>query len=412
MVVSKKSMVIMPFKELMKDKKYWDKWLCTETLLNEFLGAYPEFIQIGISTNTLSKAIYSEFGMAMEDYCSSTSTGLFRHMATSIYPYQQVRKKLVYYCITKAGELPCSGRPKIGDFPGLSSDHVFMRSETRSEKIKRMREETDKDKREEVLEEMTMYYKVANISSKITSEICSPYLEKHSVLTTCGDNMSYWNSKDAHTLFNVADDENVIDILENRIKVLRVVNQSPAAYKDIVRGHDKENKSSLHEIMVLQQKSVYLCLSYVYALQNMNTWKWIGDCCKIASNDLKVIGYKLGTNPNTIAVWNKEFRVNGLFNHPNPHISLGKVPIPECFNIFPEAKDMMLAHFKKNMADLTIDRLHSYVCSTLIPELQSKESSTTEHRFSHTPSILDTFSRNVRMELWSNHHFHTRFFSH
>ena len=186
--------------------------------------------------------------------------------------------------------------------------------------------------------------KAAKISSEITLQMCSPetLLKKKTPIYINSSPMAYWKSPEAYKLFNVASDENVYEVLQDRVKSLQYVNKYVKGYKDIVQGHDLNHMCSDYDIMILKQKCSYLCLSYVYALKYMNKWAWIQECCKKAAKSLSLIGYDIGTNAITISIWNREFRTKEQFQHPNIYARHGKLPTPIIFDIFPEAHNMLI----------------------------------------------------------------------
>jgi hypothetical protein len=100
----------------------------------------------------------------------------------------------------------------------------------------------------------------------------------------------------------------------------------------------------------------------------MNDWTW-HNCCKEACNRLNSLGLVLATFFKTIANWNKVFRKFECFPHPNPYVQCGKRPMPRLLEVFPNAKDQIIALRIKNLATLTVESVHDFILSTVLPTL-------------------------------------------
>ena len=136
--------------------------------------------------------------------------------------------------------------------------------------------------------------------TNITFEKCSDTTKSQS---KCSTDMCFWNSTEAHRLFHVSPDENVYEVLQRRVQMLKNVNKNPLGYKEIVTGNDiDEMPCNINDIFLLRQKSSYLCLAYTYALKYMNKLQWVQGCCQKASTYLLIIVYSKATNPQTLAV--------------------------------------------------------------------------------------------------------------
>ncbi|KAI2511392.1 hypothetical protein MHU86_3003 [Fragilaria crotonensis] len=78
-----------------------------------------------------------------------------------------------------------------------------------------------------------------------------------------------------------------------------------------------------------------------------------------------------GTCYKTVAGWNKIFRQYECFPHPNPYVQCGKRPLPRLLEVFPDAKDQIVAYAITNLATLTIEGVHDFIVSTVLPRLVS-----------------------------------------
>ena len=84
----------------------------------------------------------------------------------------------------------------------------------------------------------------------------------------------------------------------------------------------------------------------------------------------------------TIAEWNIIYRKLECFPHPNAYVQCGKRPLPRLLEMFPDAKDQIVAFGLKNLATLTIESVLDLIVSTVIPRLAlqwKKEEDTTSN---------------------------------
>ncbi|KAI2490640.1 hypothetical protein MHU86_23939 [Fragilaria crotonensis] len=163
------------------------------------------------------------------------------------------------------------------------------------------------------------------------------------------------------------------EALERRIIQLQAVHESEDRWRAIVKGGDPDNICTKAEVFEIRQRAIFLCLAYqLVALTNMNEWTW-HHCCKVACQTLNSLGMHQATFFKTIAQWNIIFRKLECFPHPNPYVQCGKRPLPRLLEIFPDAKDQIVAFGVKNLATLTIEGLHDFIVSTdIVPRLASE----------------------------------------
>ena len=162
--------------------------------------------------------------------------------------------------------------------------------------------------------------------------------------------------------------ESAKEALERRIKLLLTVHEKEDSWRTIVMGRDEENYCTKAEIFEIRQRALFLCCAYQLALSKMNDWTW-HDCCREACNRLNSLGLVQATFFKTIANWNKVFRKFECFPHPNPYVQCGKRPLPRLLEVFPTAKDQIIAYGIKNLATLTIESVHDFILSSVIPRL-------------------------------------------
>jgi hypothetical protein len=92
---------------------------------------------------------------------------------------------------------------------------------------------------------------------------------------------TYWDSPKAKKLFlgSTNDDRDVQSVLEQRIQRLQQANRTMDRWKDIIHKHNKDNLCSSYDVFIIRQRCSILCLAYTHALEEMNSARWIEDCC-------------------------------------------------------------------------------------------------------------------------------------
>jgi hypothetical protein len=101
----------------------------------------------------------------------------------------------------------------------------------------------------------------------------------------------------------------------------------------------------------------------------MNQWMW-QDCCKEACsrwNDLGLL--QQAAFCRTIAEWNKIYWKLECFPHPYAYVQCGKRTLPQLLETFPNAKEQIVAFGMRNLTTLTIEGVHDFIVSTVIPRL-------------------------------------------
>jgi hypothetical protein len=179
----------------------------------------------------------------------------------------------------------------------------------------------------------------------------------------------YWDSADARKLFGASDNETSLNRLDDLIEVLEHVNKSPSVgYKSIVAGHDANDSLSEHKKMEIRNKALYLAYAYKEARDEMPFKKW-GACCQVAINSLANVGITYTKSPKVVERWNIEFRDDKMF-HPK---SRSKHDLPPLLDAFPMIVTIMKEYGRANLADLTIEMMHSYLHDTVIKSLVLEE---------------------------------------
>ena len=160
------------------------------------------------------------------------------------------------------------------------------------------------------------------------------------------------------------------EAVERRIRALKLVQKSEDSWRNVIIGRDVDNYCTKAEVFEICQRALFLCCAYQLALTHMTQWTWF-KCCQEACDQLNGLGLMQGTCYKTVAGWNKTFRQYECFPHPNPYVQCGKRPLPRLLEVFPDAKDQIVAYAIKNLASLTIEGVHDFIVSTVLPRLVS-----------------------------------------
>ncbi|KAI2489704.1 hypothetical protein MHU86_24871 [Fragilaria crotonensis] len=165
--------------------------------------------------------------------------------------------------------------------------------------------------------------------------------------------------------------ETAQEAVRRRIRLLQSVHDSEDGWRNILIGRDEDNFCSKVEIFEIRQRATFLCCAYQIALTDMNERTW-HDCCRQACKFLNSLGLRQATFFKTVANWNKLFRQFDGFPHPNPYVQCGKRPLPRLLELFPDAKDQIVSFGIKNLATLTIESVHDFLVTSVIPRLAKK----------------------------------------
>jgi hypothetical protein len=184
---------------------------------------------------------------------------------------------------------------------------------------------------------------------------------------------SYWDSPEAKKLFlgTSTDERDVVDILQQRIERLQQVNRSPDGWRDLVDKHDVDNLCSPYDIFIIRQRCSILCLAYTVALEEMNSARWIEDCCAQAIYDSSRMGIEAAaTTERTVADWNILLRANcEHFPLPDPKIRKQKKPLPDLLEYFREEITVpWVSYCISNLADLTVELARNELVTRIIPK--------------------------------------------
>ena len=92
-------------------------------------------------------------------------------------------------------------------------------------------------------------------------------------------------------------------------------------------------------------------------------------CCKKAIEQIGEIGIKFIINYKTGMTWNRVFRVNEMFPHPNYYIEMGETDEPLFLESFPEAKIKLNEWATLNIKDLNCETIGVKLKQKNLPEI-------------------------------------------
>lgn len=319
----------------------------------------------------MNQAISRCGGGLMDDFSDSNTTGIFRRQAKGICPLTKVKRNIWGYYITTPGGLV--QRPP----DGKKSFLTLLQDEKLSEHYSVARGVTEVvDLTREIHAQSKAKRKADAIAAAGAATISDTSAEKKA--KACGSaslmimEESYWDSPEAKKLFlgSSTDDRSVQDVLEQRIERLQQVNRSHDGWRDIVDKHDVDNLCSPYDIFIIRQRCSILCLAYTYALEEMNSARWIDDCCAAAIHDSSRMGIEAATSKLTVAGWNILLRGNHEhFLLPDPKIRKQKKQLPDLLEYFREEITLPWTAFcVKNLADLTVEMARDELITKIIPK--------------------------------------------
>jgi hypothetical protein len=216
--------------------------------------------------------------------------------------------------------------------------------------------------------------------------------------------LTYWDSPEAKKLFlgDSNDSRNVVEVLQQRIERLQDANRTMDGWRDVIVRRDIDNLCSAYDIFIIRQRCSILSLAYTVALEEMNSSRWIEDCCGAALNTGSLMGLEAAaTSVKTVAAWNILLRANREnFPHPNPRMHQDKKPLPELLEYFQEEIRLPWQQFCiENLSDLTVEMAKDQLMIKIIPsavESVKKEESTSDNASSNNDE--DNKNKNKRLK--------------
>ena len=317
--------------EVIKQKRYQDKWLSDETYFRAIKAQFPTLEALGFDRGMMNKAISSCGGATLDDFTESNQTGRFRRAAKGHDLFGNPKRKIWGYFITKPGGLV--ERPPDGkkSFLSLLQDASINDRYSVARGLPEVVDLTTEIAEQSSAKRKSEAYAAAKDEAK---------KPKYGPFSAKIVEETYWDSPEAKKLFlgNANDERDVQNVLEQRIERLQQANRTMDGWKDVIDKHDKDNLCSSYDVFIIRQRCSILCLAYTYALEEMNSVRWIEDCCSLAIAACSKMGIEAAaTNERTVAGWNVLLRANREhFPMPNPKIlhHKQKQPLPDLLEYF------------------------------------------------------------------------------
>jgi hypothetical protein len=347
--------------EVTKQPRYRDKWLTDESYFRAVKAQFPTLDSLDFDRAKLNRAISTYGGTSLDDFTQSNGTGRFRRQARGNDPYDNSKRIIWGYYVTAPGGLvqcPPSGEKS---FLSLLQDATLGDHYSVARGVPEI-----VDLSSEIAEHSSVKRK-ADDAKLAAEEAKKP---RHGC--DSASVVSYWESPEAKKLFlgSVNDERNVVELLEEeRVERLQQVNRTVDGWKDIVDKHGIDNLCSDYDIFIIRQRCSILCLAYIYALEEMNSARWMDDCCTQAIIDSSKMGIEAATHKQAVAGWNILLRSNNeLFPLPNPRIHKEKNPLPELLEYFQdEIMYPWVEYCIQNLADLTVELARNELVTKIIP---------------------------------------------
>ena len=120
----------------------------------------------------------------------------------------------------------------------------------------------------------------------------------------------------------------------------------------------------------MMQKIQYLRMAYLNVINSdLNTTISFKTCCDKAIEQMGEVGIKYIKNGNTIMQWNRVFRKNEIFPHPNIYVEMGKSENPLFLETFPEVRIELNKFARNNVKGLSCEAVTLHLRENIIPKI-------------------------------------------
>ena len=185
----------------------------------------------------------------------------------------------------------------------------------------------------------------------------------------------YWDSPEAAKLFGFSyqDGDDVHKGVQDIITLLTRAQQSHDGYKHFVANIDQAPLTPI-QIFRLKSQCLYLRTAYQIALKKLGRGNntWIETCCGGAVRKLSPLGFNATVDKKRLGLWNRLFRGDHIFPHPNSYVANGMKPKPRIFEVFPEAEAMISDFVLSHLDHFSVAMLRNELITIIIPGLKQK----------------------------------------
>ena len=185
---------------------------------------------------------------------------------------------------------------------------------------------------------------------------------------------NYFSSPEALILFNCRDNEMVDDCLSRRKDMFDDVINHKKSIEDLVNKSSEDNgRLTSSQGITMLQKIQYLRMAYLNVINSdLNKIVSFKTCCDEAIKQMSQVGVSYIRNANTIMQWNRIFRNNEIFPHPNIYVEMGKSETPLFLETFPEVKVELSKFARNNVNQLNCETVTLHLRENIVPKIYEK----------------------------------------
>ena len=198
-----------------------------------------------------------------------------------------------------------------------------------------------------------------------TDKIINPVTQPTDLLSSAINIHNYSKSTEARILFKPTDlEEDALVAINNQIKLLKDAQLTSASYHLLLPAHPSKVNTE-HDVFMILQKIVLLCMSLNNAARYMNGKTWM-QCCKMALDTGKEIGLTTIDNPRTIMRWHSQFKKERKLCLP---FLPNKMKLPPFLLHNHDVVIKINQYSKENIHRLSAQLILEYLHDTIIPEM-------------------------------------------
>ena len=250
---------------------YKDVWVCDETFTHALRSRYPELTTLcNFNSQALTRALSKKYGNTYECYRESNEWGVYSSTFRTKCPYDSSLTRVVRYYYRASNLIP----PEQPIAPACCEDNIANTERARKDRERISAQERSSRGKDDVTQSIKKSIeeknnsnnkckpqkKVAIPSNSETTishnhdtdgvgELPKPKTVTHNSSDDDNTLNIYWTSPEARKLFGVVDDGDidVVDVLQERIQLLRKVNETEDGYQlAIPQTNDKNDGVTNH----------------------------------------------------------------------------------------------------------------------------------------------------------------------
>ena len=219
-----------------------------------------------------------------------------------------------------------------------------------------------------------------------TSNIITPpnFRRRLTIVDVIGD---YNTSPEGRIIFNCKKNETVYDCLSRRIDQFNLIMNNKKCISTIVnKAREAHCEINSHQTILIINRMQYLKQAYLFMLEKQSSGSnnTFSNCCKKTIEYMsKCNGVNVIRNHEILMKWNRVFRLDEVFPHPNVNIQMGNTYQSELLEAFPEVKTMIQKWANNNLDKLNCENVGLYIRNDVVPKIYktylSEEENDDEH---------------------------------